>query len=290
LTPPPLSVGHVAFHFTGDASTASFSCSIDGADFDTCDSPESYSLGDGSHTFHVRAHNAAGDASAATSYTWTVDATPPVVMMAGGTDALLTSRSARASWVGTDAGGPLRYDVYERIGYEGSQAVVATNSTADNFQRNGNLGTTYCYQVVGYDVAGNATMSGERCMGTPQDERDASIMFLGAVARVTATGPLLNTLTVLDGPGESMSFTFTGRKYGIQVRRGPTSGFADVFVDGELVQRVDLYSAQTGDRMFLHQAATTAGTHTVEVRWTGITNPSATGTSIMIDATNTISR
>jgi hypothetical protein len=210
--------------------------------------------------------------------------------MAGGVDALLTSRSARASWVGSDAGGPVRYDVYERVGYEGSQSVVATNSTVDSFQRNGELGTTYCYQVVAFDVAGNATMSAERCMGTPQDDRDGSITYAGAVAQVSASGPLLNTLTVLDGAGESMSFTFTGRKYGIQVRRGPTSGFADVFLDGVLARRVDLYSAQTGDRMFLHQASTTPGPHTVEVRWTGVRNAAATGSVIAIDATNTISR
>lgn len=68
------------FNFTGTDNIAvtSFEGSLDGAAFTTVTGPASYTgLTDGSHTFQVRAKDAAGnvDATPAT-YTWTIDTTP----------------------------------------------------------------------------------------------------------------------------------------------------------------------------------------------------------------------
>src|SRR5205823_11609459 len=53
------------------------------AAFAPCTSPASYSaLGDGTHTFRLRAHDGLGNESAAAA-SWTVDATPPTVTIAG---------------------------------------------------------------------------------------------------------------------------------------------------------------------------------------------------------------
>ncbi|WP_163110787.1 hypothetical protein, partial [Acinetobacter baumannii] len=56
-----------------------FECRIDGGAWAACTSPKSYTgLGDGAHTFDVRATDAAGnvDASPAT-FGWTVDTAAP---------------------------------------------------------------------------------------------------------------------------------------------------------------------------------------------------------------------
>jgi hypothetical protein len=76
------------FTFTSAETPSTFECSLDGAPFAACTSPTSYSgLANGSHTFSVRATDAAGnlDGTPATR-TWTVDVaivdtTPPTVSL-----------------------------------------------------------------------------------------------------------------------------------------------------------------------------------------------------------------
>ena len=67
---------------TGGSGVASYQVKLDAASFATGTSPTAYtSLGDGSHTFQVRAVDAAGNVDASpASYTWTVDTTPPQVL------------------------------------------------------------------------------------------------------------------------------------------------------------------------------------------------------------------
>ena len=66
------------FKFNDPDASASFQCSIDGSAFTGCTSPyQTPVLSDGSHTFAVRSIDSVGNASAATSYTWTVNTAPP---------------------------------------------------------------------------------------------------------------------------------------------------------------------------------------------------------------------
>ena len=75
------------FAFTSEAG-AGFECRLDGGDFQSCGSPKSYAgLGDGDHTFEVRAVDVAGnpDPSPA-SRSFSVDADAPVVVITSGPD------------------------------------------------------------------------------------------------------------------------------------------------------------------------------------------------------------
>ncbi|HUB98595.1 MAG TPA: hypothetical protein VMS11_02105, partial [Solirubrobacterales bacterium] len=82
--PDPTPFDEATFEFTGsdpNGSVGGFECSLDGAQFSVCTSPQVYAdLTDGSHTFEVLARDqlATADPSPA-SYEWEVDTTHPAV-------------------------------------------------------------------------------------------------------------------------------------------------------------------------------------------------------------------
>jgi large repetitive protein len=106
----PTASTSATFAFTGDdgsgSGVAGFQCSLDGSGFTACTSPASYSgLGDGLHTFAVRAVDQAGNVDPSPdSLTWTVDATPPDTTIAGSPPPL-TDATASFSFSGDDGGG-----------------------------------------------------------------------------------------------------------------------------------------------------------------------------------------
>jgi hypothetical protein len=71
-----------SFEFTEADPTATLWCRLDGGAFSPCTSPAQYSgLGDGSHTFDVKAVDPLLHESGVTSYTWTIDTVHPIVTL-----------------------------------------------------------------------------------------------------------------------------------------------------------------------------------------------------------------
>jgi hypothetical protein len=65
------------FRFTDRDAEARFRCRVDGGPLRSCGSPATFSLADGAHTFAVNAVDRAGNAGAASTAAWSIDATPP---------------------------------------------------------------------------------------------------------------------------------------------------------------------------------------------------------------------
>ena len=88
------------------AGATTFECKLNGGAWDACTSPKSYAgLGDGAHTFSVRAIDAVGnvDASPATR-TWTVDTVAPNTSIATGPSGAVSSAAASFGFSATEAG------------------------------------------------------------------------------------------------------------------------------------------------------------------------------------------
>jgi large repetitive protein len=76
----PTSQSSASFSFTDTQTGVSFLCQLDGVGFSACFSPATYSgLGQGNHTFSVKAQDTAGNLSPAASFTWTIDTVPPPI-------------------------------------------------------------------------------------------------------------------------------------------------------------------------------------------------------------------
>jgi hypothetical protein len=116
-TPPPTPVissmpanptnqTSASFSFSDTEAGVSFLCQLDGSAFSACSSPTTYSgLSQASHTFAVKAQDAAGNQSGAASFTWTIDTTAPPTPVITSTPANPTNQtSASFSFSDTEAG------------------------------------------------------------------------------------------------------------------------------------------------------------------------------------------
>ncbi|MBI3072170.1 MAG: DUF11 domain-containing protein [Deltaproteobacteria bacterium] len=100
----PSNTPNPTFGFTSTESPATFECKLDSGSWAPCTNPKSYSgLGDGSHTFQVRAMDAATNTDPSpASYTWTIDATAPDTSITSNPPAATPATSATFVFTSTE--------------------------------------------------------------------------------------------------------------------------------------------------------------------------------------------
>ncbi len=108
-TPPTLSNAPAAtFTFTDAEATVTFECRVDAASYQVCTSPHTYTgLAEGSHTFEVRAVDAAGNRSTPASHIWTVDTIAPATSVTFPATNASYNDAGYTSGCGTDAVGDI---------------------------------------------------------------------------------------------------------------------------------------------------------------------------------------
>jgi hypothetical protein len=120
-----------SFTFSSSEAGSTFQCSLDGGAFSACASPRSYSgLNDGSHTFAVKATDAAGNTDATeASYTWTVDTVAPNVTATPDGPADHNgwyNNAVSISFGGTDTGGSGIASCDPAVNYSGPDSGTAS--------------------------------------------------------------------------------------------------------------------------------------------------------------------
>lgn len=179
-TPPALTnVTSASFAFTVSGAT-SVTCQSDGGAFSPCTSPVNLTgLSDGSHTFTVRAADAAGNVTT-TSHTWTVDTVPPDVTFT--TTPANPSNQATANFAFTTGDATT-----VACSLDGAAFTTCTSPATLSGLSNG----THSYAVRATDAAGNArtathtwlvdtvppNLSFTQVPGNPTNQTSATIAF-----------------------------------------------------------------------------------------------------------------
>jgi RNA polymerase sigma factor (sigma-70 family) len=109
VTPPTAKIvsavesgGGITFRFTSSEAGSTFGCALDGSAFELCTTPRAYAaVAPGSHTFSVRATDAAANTGAAATHSWAVAQPLPDLVITA-----LTETSFVVTNVGTAAAGP----------------------------------------------------------------------------------------------------------------------------------------------------------------------------------------
>jgi large repetitive protein len=100
--PNPSNSPNASFSFADGDVSATLHCRLDDQAYALCTSPKSYTgLSAGTHTFAVKAVDAAGNQSPAASRTWTIDLTPPALPTLTSSPPTVTA-STSASFAFTD--------------------------------------------------------------------------------------------------------------------------------------------------------------------------------------------
>jgi alpha-tubulin suppressor-like RCC1 family protein len=150
ITSSPTAVsnsGEASIAFFSPKAGATFECSLDGAVFAACDSPQTYlSLPEGSHTFAVKALDGAGNVDATpASFTWIIDMTPGDTVITSGPSPITRDTTATFAFSSSKPGSTFQCSL------NGVAFTACASPTSYTLTQDGD----YVFAVRSKDVAGN---------------------------------------------------------------------------------------------------------------------------------------
>ncbi len=271
-------------------TTGALSCVVGGLTNDT------------EYTFTVRATNAAGTgpASAPSDPATPVlggasfpDTTPPAVeppvALLFAPQQLGSSVGLRVSWVeAVDPSGISAYELERWVSANDWQAVTLPSATALSVDVPATPGNDYSFRLRARDGAGNWSDPVETAVSrlSRLQEKAATVSYTGTFKRVTLAGASGGYVRKSTVAGSTATFTFSGSSVAFVAALGSNRGTAEIWLDGQLIETVDLYAAslQSARVVWAPDAPLVAGPHVLEVVVTGTKNPASTNTRVDVDA------
>ncbi|MBI5233074.1 MAG: hypothetical protein HY880_01830 [Deltaproteobacteria bacterium] len=143
------------------------------------------------------------------------------------------------------------------------------------------------YMVDMSDVTGEGTNKAFEfsSVQTWFEQDDEAIAYTGAWFDYICNGCYADAVKVTNKTGAKAVFTFEGTGFSWYAAKAKVCGRANVYVDGVLSTTVDLYNPTTRFRQQVFSKDGLAdGSHTIEIKNSGLKNTRATGYYIDIDA------
>jgi len=268
------------FTFSSSEAGSTFQCSLDGAAFTSCSSPQKYTgLTEGSHTFEVRATDAAGNTDpTSASGTWRVDtvaptAQPPAQSLINGSTLGTNTVPVNLAWSATDLQSSVSQYQLQRLTSNGrwvDETLSPVTLTSKTFFLT--PGKTYQYRVRAMDGAGNWSdwAQGQQFFVDDYQETSSAITYSGTWTKEALTNAYGGSVEYSVVAGDTAKFTFTGSEVAWVSSKLSDRGQAEVWIDGVKVTTVDLFSSSAQYRKVVFTKSwASVGTHTLEVRVSG---------------------
>jgi hypothetical protein len=222
------------FAFTSDESGSTFECSLDGSAFAACSSPASYTgLGDGAHSFDVRATDSSANADATPAgASWTIDVQPPT-KPSSFSGSRANGRLVLKWKAATDNGVVAAYLVYANGKVVRTLGASARSVDMGRFKSS----DSRSFQVAARDSAGNVGARTRTLVIVPNL---AKLLVGQAKARLAGrglrAGALSYAYSTTVGAGRVISartgVVFKGAAVGLKVSRGPLARNGAVIITG----------------------------------------------------------
>ncbi len=272
----------------------------------TPDSSGSYSVSwdttsmpDGPRNMIVRAYDSSANTGYAPRYLVVDNALPtataPAHTLVLGSTLGASAIPVKLSWSGSDGpGGPVRFRLEQRTYTNGAWGAwsVLDSTTAARTRTVALRPGMYQFRTKALDYSGNESswMTGQNLRLAAYQEASTApagkVGYTGTWTRHLATAYYGGSARHTSKAGHTATLTFTGgRQVAWIAPKGPSRGYAYVYLDGAKVAAVNLYSSSAQYRkvVFAKTNLTPSVTHTLKVYVTGTKPTASTGTRVDID-------
>jgi uncharacterized delta-60 repeat protein len=173
----PVNITDVTFAFSSPDSSATFTCSLDGATFAACTSPKEYpSLAEGAHSFSVRATDAADNIGPIASRDFVVDTVAPVITIDTGPNGTVYTNKVTFAFSANEDGTTFACALDDQAFIPCESPTVLTGLSDGS----------HAFQVEATDLAGNTGSPAARAftVDTTDILRPDALIALGSNAPV----------------------------------------------------------------------------------------------------------